>query len=374
LGSGFTCTIWNTGTGAITIDPNASETIDGVTTLILQQGEGLAVVCNGTNWETDDKKPMRAYAENFTAAYSRPIASGSESIAMGNGSTASGGASIAYGYSSVAGSNNSVAFGINSGSQGSVTATGAGAMALGGSYASGADSFAAAIANNTSSYGAKGANSVAIGDSALASAAHSIAINGYSTASGIYSVAISSSTASGLRSFAVGSSCVAAGTDSIALGNAAKSSQIGKYSFASNIFSAGGDAQAGKIVLRAETTTTTAVALTSDGGAASTNNQLILPNNSAHTFSILVVARRDGYSNSSAGYKFEGIIERLGSAASTTLVAVSKTVLGEGSNATTWDVNVAADTTNGGLSVTATGAAASTIRWVAVVDTSEVSG
>ena len=36
-------------------------------------------------------------------------------------------------------------------------------MALGGSYASGADSFAAAIDNNTASYGATGANSIAIG-------------------------------------------------------------------------------------------------------------------------------------------------------------------------------------------------------------------
>ena len=65
LGSGFNCWVWNTGTGAITIDPNASETIDGVTTLILRQGEGTQIVCNGTNWETGGKKTMRGYAENY---------------------------------------------------------------------------------------------------------------------------------------------------------------------------------------------------------------------------------------------------------------------------------------------------------------------
>jgi hypothetical protein len=104
LGSGFTCTIWNTSAtvaDAITIDPNAAETIDGVATLILRRGEGLDIVCDGTNWQTSYKKTMRGYAENIVSTDLRPVASGRSAIAIGtasnSGSTASGAFSIAIG-------------------------------------------------------------------------------------------------------------------------------------------------------------------------------------------------------------------------------------------------------------------------------------
>ena len=61
LGSGFNCWIWNTSTtaaDAITIDPSGAETIDGRATLILRRGEGTQIVCDGTNWQTGDKKTM----------------------------------------------------------------------------------------------------------------------------------------------------------------------------------------------------------------------------------------------------------------------------------------------------------------------------
>jgi hypothetical protein len=40
--------------------------------------------------------------------------------------------------------------------------------------------------------------------------------------------------------------------------------------------------------------------------------------------------------------------------------------------AAAWDVTLTADTTNGGLKIEVTGAAATNIRWVATVNTSEV--
>jgi hypothetical protein len=49
-------------------------------------------------------------------------------------------------------------------------------VALGGSYASGTDSFAAGGANNTPSYGATGVSSIAIGNLSLASGARSTAL------------------------------------------------------------------------------------------------------------------------------------------------------------------------------------------------------
>ena len=53
LGSGFEFWARNSGTGTVTIDANASETIDGNLTYILPPG-GMAVFlfCDGTNWKT----------------------------------------------------------------------------------------------------------------------------------------------------------------------------------------------------------------------------------------------------------------------------------------------------------------------------------
>lgn len=196
LGVGFSVTIWNTSTTTshqITIDPAGSETIDAIATLVLRRGEGVQIVCDGTNFQIGNKKTMRGYAENFSAGDTRPSASGSSAIAMGASATASGAQSFAAGgwatasgtasvsiggyiTAAIASANYGTAIGSHSAGRGSQAVTGAGAMALGGSYASGTDSFAAAITNNTASYGATGANSVAIGQLAKATAANSIAI------------------------------------------------------------------------------------------------------------------------------------------------------------------------------------------------------
>jgi hypothetical protein len=409
LGSGFTCTIWNTSNShadAITINPNLSETIDGLATSVLRRGEGLAIVCDGTNWQTDDKKPMRGYAENIGGTFPRPIATGNVSIALGDG-TSSGNQSIAISCYSGAGgaiASNTYGFaaGLNSAGSGSVTATGFAAMALGGSYASGTDSFAAAIADNTNSYGATGTSSIAISSYASASATSSVAIGSSTLASGLASIAIGNnaqatggnslafgyscgssgqgsivignmSSASGVMSTAIGNNAQATGNYSVSLGYRATSLQIGKYTYASGYFSASGDAQYGKIVLRKTTTDNTPTALTSNAGIPDTTNQIILPNDSTYAFTILVVARRTDADNESAGYEFKGVIDRNASAATTALVGpVIKTVLAEDTIA--WDCNVTAHTSNGGLSVTVTGETSKSIRWVATVHTTEVTG
>jgi hypothetical protein len=52
LGDGWHCWYRNDGTGVITLDPNASETIDGGLVLTLNPGEGCRIACNGSAFKT----------------------------------------------------------------------------------------------------------------------------------------------------------------------------------------------------------------------------------------------------------------------------------------------------------------------------------
>ena len=245
-------------------------------------------------------------------------------------------------------------------------------MALGGSYASGTDSFAAAIADNTSSYGATGANSVAIGDRAKATGSSSVAIGRLNNVTGVNgATGIGQSlTVSGEAAFAVGNTCIASGTYSQAFGNGANTQSIhGKFAKASGFFSNYADMQTGVLVVVAETTNATPAVLTSNKAAASTTNQIILPNNSAYAFHGTIVARQQASTGTaSAAWKIEGLIRREGSAGTTVLVNSATTVL---DNTPAWGMALSADTTNGGLKIEATGAAATNIRWVATIHTSE---
>lgn len=390
LGAGFNCWVWNTATtqtDAITIDPDASETIDGLTTLILQRGEGLQIVCNGTNWDTGDKKTMRGYADNIPATGARPIASGSDSVAIGPGTQASSFYSVAIGRQTTAtnvgalavgrscrsSAENGSAIGANSAGNGSRTISNAGAMALGGSYASGTDSFAAAVVNNTSSYGALQANAVAIGRSAKCNADSALSLGFFSNATGSYSVAIGyGATASGGYSIAIsgdGSSSASA-TGAVALGTAVVANTVGKYAYSGGLLGGVGSSQTGTFVLGVTTSSATATVLATNGSAAGALNQVIVPNNSAYAFSGIIVARqRAPYGTESAAWKVDGLIRREGTAASTTLVASTVNAI---SNVPGWTLALSADTTNGGLAVTATGSATASIRWVATIQTSEV--
>ena len=74
-----------------------------------------------------------------------------------------------------------------------------------------------------------------------------------------------------------------------------------------------------------------------------------------------------------AAWSIEGAIMRGANAASTVLIdtpSVNRVACSAG--ATAWVVAVTADTTNGGLAVTVTGVASTTIRWVAKLETTEV--
>jgi len=133
-----------------------------------------------------------------------------------------------------------------------------------------------------------------------------------------------------------------------------------------------GVSQSGLLVLGRQTTDATATVITSDNNAASTTNQVILPNNSAYYFRGEVVSGVTGGGNTK-GWFIEGVIKRGANAASTALVGTpTVTSSYADAGASTWTIAVTADTTNGGLAVTFTGQASTTIRTVAQIRTTEM--
>jgi hypothetical protein len=138
------------------------------------------------------------------------------------------------------------------------------------------------------------------------------------------------------------------------------------------IASAYGVSQAALLVLGRQTTDDTATVLRSDANAAGTTNQVILPNNSAYSFSGEVIAGVTG-GGDTARWTINGAIKRGANAASTAMVGTATvTMTHNDAGAAAWVVAVTADTTNGGIAVTVTGAAATTIRWVCRISTVEM--
>lgn len=178
------------------------------------------------------------------------------------------------------------------------------------------------------------------------------------------------STASGSGAYCIGANLVASGDLSIALGFQASTLGIyGRQSFASGQEGTTGDAQSSKFVLHERTTGNTATTLTSDSLTASTNNQVILSNQSAYRFKGTIIGKQSGSTNAAA-WDVDGLIVRGANAAATTLLISNVTLV---QNTPAWGTpTLAADTTNGGLRVQVTGAAATNIQWTAVIETTEV--
>jgi hypothetical protein len=136
--------------------------------------------------------------------------------------------------------------------------------------------------------------------------------------------------------------------------------------------STAGASQAALLVLAKQTTDATATALTCDGAAAGSTNQVILPNNSAYYFRGEVVSGVTGGGNTK-GWFIEGVIKR-GAGVGTTALVGTPTVTSNyaDAGASTWTIAVTADTTNGGLAITFTGQASTTIRTVCQIRTTEM--
>ena len=234
------------------------------------------------------------------------------------------------------------------------------------------------------------------------SASSTNSIGGFS---GTNSAQFGENVVSGTSSFAAGNGNICSSTYSMAFGNghtvsslyggafggnsnevnASNATAIGGYYGTTNAvtfktvfpgdslgtFSGRGLSQAGNLNLAVQTTDATATALRSNTSAASTTNQLVLQNNSAMYVSGSIIANVTAAGNTAA-WTFEAVIKRGANAASTVIVQSVINVVAQSTGATTWIVAVTADTTNGALRVTVTGQAATTIRWVANLRSTEV--
>jgi hypothetical protein len=194
---------------------------------------------------------------------------------------------------------------------------------------------------------------------------------GLNTASGQLSTVAGGSTnvASGDNSAVGGGEVNTASGPSSAIsgGSSAIASKHGQEAHAAGQFAAQGDAQRSIYVLRNSTSNATPTALFLDGASL----RLTIASDTTWAFRIIVVARRTDADNESAIYEFYGGIDN--NAGTTALVGsvVATTPI---EDTAAWAVAVTADNTNDALIITVTGEAAKTIRWVATVWTTEVTG
>jgi hypothetical protein len=303
---------------ALTLSQNASGSSTSTLSFFTPHG---VVVGGGNNQATGSYSFIGGGGDAGTAAQ-RNLASGDWSVVVG-------------GLSNQAVGNNSV---VTGGQSNQVQSGATWSAIVGGSNCS--------IGTNSSS-GVAGGNACSIPTNTF----NAIALGGrQNAATGSYSAVIG-----GNR-----------GTSRAIVGNAVFSS------CAFPIADSAGVSQAALLVLGVQTTDATATALRSDTSAAGTTNQVILPNNSAYFFRGEVISGVTGGGNTK-GWTIEGVIKRGANAASTALVGTPTVVSAfADAGAATWAIAVTADTTNGGIRVTFTGQAATTIRTVCQLRTTEM--
>ena len=207
---------------------------------------------------------------------------------------------------------------------------------------------------------------VCMGNFSSASTNNAAVVGGaINTASGTNSIVLGggSSTASGIASAVLGGT---RGTTRSISGNIVSSASDDP------ITATAGINQLAMLILARQTTDATATVLASNSSAAAATNQITLPNNSAYYFRGEVIAGVTG-AGDTKGWYIEGVIKRGANAAATSLVGTpSVTSLYADAGATTWAVAVTANATLGCLTITCTGQAATTIRWVAQMRTTEM--
>lgn len=146
----------------------------------------------------------------------------------------------------------------------------------------------------------------------------------------------------------------------------------GKYAYSAGKFSAKGDAQEGKAILRIQTTSATPAKLTALGGSVIESNVVVIPDNHAYTI-VATITARDTSTGDMASWIVKGAAKRATGVATTALVGTpSIETISMDAGASTWAVSLVANTTLGSADIQVTGEAATTIHWVCKFETVEV--
>lgn len=326
-----------------TAAPNATVPVDAfVATDASYTDLDVAIVAKGTGallaqipdsaTAAGNKRGARATDWQKSRSTASQVASGADSTVGGGASNAatSSFSTVAGGQSNTAGTNTHPTVCGGNGN----SATGGNSF-VGGGIANTASGQHSAVCGGTNNTASAARSTIVGGDSNLADGAGSTILGGVS------------GTARGIQGYVVAPASLAP-------------------------MSTQGSAQTGLLILARQTTNATPTVLTSNLFSASATNQVSLPNNSAYSFSGEVIAGVTGGS-STARWTISGAIKRGIGAGSTTLVGTpTVTMTHNDALAGGWVVALTADTSNGALTVTVTGSSSTTIRWVAKINTTEM--
>jgi len=201
-----------------------------------------------------------------------------------------------------------------------------------------------------------------------ASGTYSAVLGGYAgTANGVASLVLSGRNciSSADSSMAGGRDSVAAHNYGVAYGRESKTQLESQFALSGGKIANAGDAQTMVSTSYRQTTVGTPVALKLNAAT----DYLVIPADTCWSFRILVVGlKSDGAQG--AGYSFEGVIRRDGTADPVFVGTPGKVVLGEDDSA--WDCTVQAHASTKALIIWVTGAAATTVNWAARIEFASV--
>jgi len=178
-------------------------------------------------------------------------------------------------------------------------------------------------------------------------------------------------TATGANSIALGTGAQAQSNNSLAIGEYSLSRHQGAIMRAAGRYQVSGDAQTGNYLLKGVTTSNIPRQLYLDGPAGT--SPLILQDNTTWTFKITITAHRSDVNDGHAGFFIKGVIYRQSGPNTTAMQGFTNVEIISRSNPS-WSINTVADSVNGCLAITVTGETGKTIRWLAHLETVEITG
>lgn len=282
------------------------------------------------------------------------VASGTQSVLVGGANnTVSGAAAVVIG-----GQGNTASGGYATISGGDVNTAGPGSSATiaGGDHNTVSCSYWGTVSGGTTNTASGYYGSLVAGGNGNTASANYSAVSGGqgNLASGAGSIVLA------------GRNNTASGYYAQASGRYSKADKYGQSAQASGQFSAQGDAQTSRLVLRKQTTNATQAALALNGSTT----QIDLDEDATYFLEAHVVARRTDADNESAAYVIRWCVDRNTAGAAALVGAIDYDLTIEDTAAWACVVDVNGNNTR----ILVTGEAGKTIRWVATVFMTEVHG